>query len=131
MTHPPDGPYGYGYSEPTPWATGIALIVIVAALTAAGVYAFGAALAQIHPLLAVVVNLIAVGGATPTAWRWRYAPVTRWVIFGLAAGVLLGWVALLAGATPDKSSVALGHSILAAQPAQQAAALAIVFDGGL
>ncbi|MFI6870365.1 DUF2537 domain-containing protein [Nocardia sp. NPDC050406] len=96
VTYPPDGPYGYGYSEPTPWAAGITVVVMVAALTACGVYAFGAALADVHPVLAVVVNAIAVGGAAPTAWRWRFAPVTRWVIVGLAAGVLLGWLALLA-----------------------------------
>ncbi|MFE3052636.1 DUF2537 domain-containing protein [Nocardia sp. NPDC059239] len=95
MSHPPDGPYGYGYSEPTPWASGIAVVVMVAALTAVGVYAFGAALAQIHPVMSVAVNLIAVGGAAPTAWRWRYAPVTRWVIAGLGAGVLLAWLGLL------------------------------------
>ncbi|MET8422767.1 DUF2537 domain-containing protein [Nocardia sp. NPDC004860] len=95
MSHPPDGPYGYGYSEPTPWASGIAVVVMVGALTAVGVYSFGAALAQIHPVLSVAVNLIAVGGAAPTAWRWRYAPVTRWVIAGLGAGVLLAWLGLL------------------------------------
>ncbi|MEC3955223.1 DUF2537 domain-containing protein [Nocardia sp. CDC153] len=95
MSHPPDGPYGYGYSEPTPWAAGIAVLVLVAALTTVGVYAFGAALAQIHWTLSVAVNLIAVGGAAPTAWRWRYAPVTRWVIGGLGIGVLLAWFALL------------------------------------
>lgn len=96
VTYPPDGPYGYGYSEPTPWAAGITVVVMVAALAACGVYSFGAALAEVHPILAVVVNLIAVGGATPTAWRWRFAPVTRWVIAGLATGVLLGWLALIA-----------------------------------
>lgn len=95
MSHPPDGPYGYGYSEPTPWAAGIAATALVAALTTVGVYAFGAALAQIHWTVAVIVNLIAVGGAAPTAWRWRYAPVTRWVIAGLGIGVLLGWLGLL------------------------------------
>lgn len=96
MSYPPDGPYGYGYSEPTPWATGIPVTVLVALLTASGVYSFGAALAEIHPLLAVAVNLIAVGGVAPTAWRWRFQPVTRWVIAGLGVGVLLGWIALLA-----------------------------------
>ncbi|MCU1646337.1 MAG: uncharacterized protein JWN03_6612 [Nocardia sp.] len=95
MSYPPDGPYGYGYSEPTPWATGITVIVCVGLLTATGVYAFGSALAQVHPLLSAAVNLIAVGGATPTAWRWRFQPVTRWVIGGLGAGVLVAWIALL------------------------------------
>ncbi|MBF6133991.1 DUF2537 domain-containing protein [Nocardia otitidiscaviarum] len=70
---------------------------MVALLTACGVYAFGAALAQVHPLLSIAVNLVAVGGVLPTAWRWRFAPVTRWVIAGLGAGVLLGWIALLIG----------------------------------
>ncbi|MGX1809813.1 DUF2537 domain-containing protein [Nocardia sp. NPDC055321] len=96
MSYPPDGPYGYGYSEPTPWAIGVPVSALVAALTATGVYAFGAALAEIHPLLAALVNLVAVGGVAPSAWRWRFQPVTRWVIAGLAAGVLLGWIALLA-----------------------------------
>ncbi|QLY31669.1 DUF2537 domain-containing protein [Nocardia huaxiensis] len=95
MTHPPDGPYGYGYSEPTPWATGVFVSVFVALLAATGVYAFGAALAEVHPLLSLLVNVVAVGGAAPSAWRWRYAPVTRWVIIGLTAGVALGWLALL------------------------------------
>ncbi|MFE3188923.1 DUF2537 domain-containing protein [Nocardia sp. NPDC059240] len=105
MSHPPDGPYGYGYSEPTPWGTGIATVVLVAALTTAGVYAFGAALAQVHPALSVVVNLIAVGGAAPTAWRWRFAPVTRWVIAGLGIGVVLAWLALLLALLPGVDTV--------------------------
>ncbi|MBF6334197.1 DUF2537 domain-containing protein [Nocardia transvalensis] len=84
--------------EPTPWAPGVAVAIFVAALTAAGVFSFGAALAQVHWLLAVAVNLIAVGGAAPTAWRWRDTPVTRWVLAGMAAGILLGWVALLVAA---------------------------------
>ncbi|WP_067574043.1 DUF2537 domain-containing protein [Nocardia acidivorans] len=96
MSYPPDGPYGYGYSEPTPWASGIAVIAFVALLSGAGVYAFGEALARIHPLLSVAVNLIAVGGVAPTAWRWRFQPVTRWVLAGLGVGVLFGWIALLA-----------------------------------
>ncbi|MGW1742967.1 DUF2537 domain-containing protein [Nocardia sp. NPDC001965] len=81
--------------EPTPWAVGITVAVLVAALTAAGVYAFGAALAQVHPLLSPAVNLVAVGGIAPTVWRWRYRPVTRWVLAGATAGVALAWIGLL------------------------------------
>ncbi|WP_227984478.1 DUF2537 domain-containing protein [Nocardia spumae] len=87
----PDGPTG----EPTPWAAGIAVSVFVAALTAAGVYSFGVALAHVHWTLAVAVNLVAAAGTAPTAWRWRHTPVTRWVLAGLGAGVLLGWLILL------------------------------------
>ncbi|RJO78803.1 DUF2537 domain-containing protein [Nocardia panacis] len=81
--------------EPTPWASGITVAVLVAALTALAVYAFGAALAEVHPLLSVAVNLIAAGGAAPSIWRWRHTPVTRWVLGGGVAGVALGWLAVL------------------------------------
>ncbi|MFC3964421.1 DUF2537 domain-containing protein [Nocardia jiangsuensis] len=86
------------YRHPTPWAAGVAVGALVGALTAVAVFAFGAALGAVHPLLAVAVNLIAAGGAAPTAWRWRHAPVTRWVLGGGAVGVVLGWTALLIAA---------------------------------
>ncbi|NKY84090.1 DUF2537 domain-containing protein [Nocardia veterana] len=85
-------------AEPTPWAAGVAVSVFVAALTAAGVYSFGIALAQVHWTLAVAVNVIAAAGTAPTAWRWRNTPVTRWVLAGIGAGVLLGWLILLIAA---------------------------------
>ncbi|MEV0295871.1 DUF2537 domain-containing protein [Nocardia sp. NPDC050710] len=83
------------YRDPTPWAAGITVAVMVALLTAVAVYAFGDALSQVHPVLAVLVNLVAAGGAAPTAWRWRSTPVTRWVVAGGAVGVLLAWFALI------------------------------------
>ncbi|WP_280424672.1 DUF2537 domain-containing protein [Nocardia carnea] len=98
----PVGRSGYGgYSgpagEPTPWAAGLTVAALVAALTAVGVYAFGAALTQVHPLFSLAVNVVAVIGIAPTAWRWRTRPVTRWVLAGAGAGVLLGWIGLLTG----------------------------------
>ncbi|MQY24754.1 DUF2537 domain-containing protein [Nocardia aurantia] len=98
---PPDGTrHGY-YPEPTPWAAGLAVAVVVGLLTTVGVYAFGVALAEVPHvgwLLAVVVNVIAVGGVAPTVWRWRGLVVTRWVLGGVAGGVLLGWLLLLISA---------------------------------
>lgn len=73
-------------------------MVFLAAMTATGVYAFGMALAQVHWVLTVVVNAVAVGGVAPTAWRWRYAAVTRWVLAGVGAGLLAGWLLLLVAA---------------------------------
>lgn len=98
----PVGRTGYGGwsgppSEPTPWAAGITVAALVAALTTVGVFAFGAALTQVHPLFSLAVNIVAVVGIAPTAWRWRARPVTRWVLAGAGVGILLGWVGLLAG----------------------------------
>ncbi|WP_054816483.1 DUF2537 domain-containing protein [Nocardia arizonensis] len=83
------------YRDPTPWAPGIAVAVLVALLTAVAVYAFGAALAQVHPALAVVVNLVSAGGIAPTVWRWRATPVLRWALGGAVAGASLAWFALV------------------------------------
>lgn len=85
-------------SEPTPWATGLLVGAFAAVFTLVGVVAFGSALATIHPLLAVGFNLVVVGGAAPTVWRWRHVAVWRWVVYGMAAGVISGWLALLFGA---------------------------------
>lgn len=94
---PTDDPYGSlpPVRDPTPWAAGITVAALVAILATVSVYAFGAALAAVHPLLAVFINIVAVGGAAPTAWRWRHTPVTRWVLLGSAVGVALGWLGLV------------------------------------
>ena len=81
-----------GRMEPT----GVAVSVLVAALTAVAVYAFGAALARVHPALAAAIHVVAVVGFAPTLLRYRYTLVLRWVIYGLAAGIALGWIGLLA-----------------------------------
>ncbi len=78
-----------------PWGPGLTVAGLSAALTTLAVVAFGLALAQVHPLLAIVVNLVAVGGGAPTLVRWRTIAVIRWVVYGLAAGVMLGWLGLL------------------------------------
>ena len=83
-------------SDRTPWFTGIAVSVFAAMLSTSAVAAFCIALGDVNVLLAVVVNLIAVGGLAPTVWRWRAIPVWRWVVFGGAAGVPLGWIAAIA-----------------------------------
>ena len=84
--------------EPTPWATGLLVTAMVAALTTVGVFAFGAALLQVNVVVAVAINLIAVVGSAPTVWRWRATPVWRWVVYGLAAGVTLAWAGLFVDA---------------------------------
>ncbi|RVW00823.1 DUF2537 domain-containing protein [Rhodococcus xishaensis] len=84
-------------AEPPPWATGLLVSAFAAIFTLVGVVAFGVALAKIHPLIAVGFNLVVVGGAAPTLWRWRHVPVWRWVVYGVIVGVVFGWTALLLG----------------------------------
>lgn len=89
-----DGPYR-AQPDSVPWVAGGTVVVLVAALTGVAVFAFGSALAAVHPLVAVAVNAVAAVGVAPTAWRWRFTPVVRWVLAGAAAGVVLGWLAVL------------------------------------
>jgi hypothetical protein len=84
----------HDHTEPTPWGTGLLVTAIVAGLAAVAAYGFGAALAHVHPALSLAINVVAVGGAAPTVWRWRVLPVWRWVVYGAGLGVALGWIGL-------------------------------------
>ncbi|TDK87754.1 DUF2537 domain-containing protein [Mycobacterium paragordonae] len=90
--------------ESVPWATGLAVAGFVAAVTGAAIVVLSLGLIRVHPLLAVGLNLVAVGGLAPTVWGWRRTPVLRWFVLGLAIGVAGAWVSLLAvmlmGASP-------------------------------
>ena len=62
----------------------------------AAVVVLSMGLMRVHPLLAVGLNLVAVGGLTPTVWEWRKRLVWRWFVLGAAVGVACAWVAVLA-----------------------------------
>ena len=86
--------------DSTPWATGLTVAAFVAAVTAAAVVVLSMGLNRVHPLLAVGLNLVAVGGLAPTVWGWRKTPVVRWIALGAGVGVGVAWIALLGlGAT--------------------------------
>jgi len=82
--------------ESTPWGTGLTVAALVAAIIGAGIVVLSLGMIRVHPLVAVVLNLIAVGGLAPTLWGWRRVPVRRWFVLGAAVGVAAGWIALLA-----------------------------------
>ncbi|MFC0450950.1 DUF2537 domain-containing protein [Rhodococcus jostii] len=82
----------------TPWFTGLLVAGFAAAVVAVAVIAFGSQLARINAVLAVFLELVVVAGVAPSAWRLRRTPVWRWLVYGAAAGVLAGWIALLVGA---------------------------------
>lgn len=81
--------------ERVPWATGLTVTGIVAALVTVGLTAVSLAVAEVNIFLAIAMNHAAAAGFAPTIWlSWR-TPVWRWVTFGLAAGLAVTWIALL------------------------------------
>jgi Protein of unknown function (DUF2537) len=82
--------------ESTPWGTGLTVAAFVAIVTGAAIVILSAGLVRVHPLLAVGLNVVAVGGLAPTVWGWRARPVVRWCVLGVAVGVAVAWVLLLA-----------------------------------
>ena len=82
--------------DSTPCATGLTVAGFVAAVLAAAIVVLGMGLLRVHPLLAVGLNMVAVGGLAPTVWGWRHRPVWRWFVLGSGVGVAAGWLALLA-----------------------------------
>lgn len=80
----------------TPWGTGLTVAAFVAGVVGAAIVVLSLGLIRIHPLLAVGLNLVAVGGLAPTVWGWRKLPVWRWFVLGSGVGVAVGWVAVLA-----------------------------------
>ena len=68
----------------------------VAVVVGAAMVVLGLGLVRVHPLLALALNVVAVGGLAPTVWGWRTLPVWRWFVLGAGVGVAGGWLALLA-----------------------------------
>jgi hypothetical protein len=82
--------------DSTPWGTGLTVAAFVAAVTAAAIVVLTLGVSRVHPLLAVGLNAVAVGGLAPTLWGWRGVPVLRWFVLGSGIGVAVAWLALLA-----------------------------------
>jgi hypothetical protein len=82
--------------DSTPWATGLTVAAFVAAVTATAIVVLSLGLTRVQPLVAVGLNMVAVGGLAPTVWGWRKRPVWRWFVLGSGVGVAGAWLALLA-----------------------------------
>jgi hypothetical protein len=80
----------------TPWGTGLTVAGFVAAVAATAIVVLSLGVARVHPILAVALNVIAVGGLAPTLWGWRAVPVLRWFVLGGGIGVVGAWLALVA-----------------------------------
>ncbi|RKT52336.1 DUF2537 domain-containing protein [Saccharothrix australiensis] len=82
-------------AEPTPWGTGLTVSVFCAAVVAVMVVTLSLGLGETGWWLALLANVLVVGGISPSVWLARTVPVWRWVAYGVVAGVLLAWFALL------------------------------------
>ena len=82
--------------ESTPWGTGLTVAAFVAAVIGTAVVVLGLGVTRVNPAVAVVLNLVAVGGLAPTLLSWRRVPVRRWFALGAAVGVSVGWIVLAA-----------------------------------
>ena len=45
--------------------------------------------------LALIANVLVVGGLAPSVWLGRKVPVWRWVAYGVVTGVIVAWLALI------------------------------------
>jgi hypothetical protein len=82
--------------DSTPWAMGLTVAAFVAAVTGAAVVVLSLGLMRVNSLLALGLNLVAVGGLAPTVWGWRTLPVWRWFVLGAGVGVAVAWMVVLA-----------------------------------
>ena len=81
--------------EPTPWGTGLTVSVITAAIVTVTVVSLSLGLGETSRWLALVANVLVVGGLAPSVWLGRRVPVWRWVAYGVVTGVLVAWLALI------------------------------------
>ncbi|MBV8542451.1 MAG: DUF2537 domain-containing protein [Pseudonocardiales bacterium] len=81
--------------EPTPWATGFTVSVVVAAVVVIALLSLSQGLAPNGTGIVVLANLLVAAGLAPSMWLGRATPTWRWVAYGTAAGIVAAWVALL------------------------------------
>jgi hypothetical protein len=82
-------------AEPTPWATGLTVTGFSAAVVLLVVVALSLALGAASNWLALIANVVIALGLAPSVWLARRAPVWRWVAYGVVAGIVIAWIALL------------------------------------
>ncbi|TWP50036.1 DUF2537 domain-containing protein [Lentzea tibetensis] len=81
--------------EPTPWATGLTVSIITAAIVTVTVVSLSLGLGETSQWLALIANVLVVGGLAPSVWLGRKTPVWRWVAYGVVTGVGVAWFVLI------------------------------------
>ncbi|WP_436493515.1 DUF2537 domain-containing protein [Actinokineospora sp. HUAS TT18] len=80
--------------EPTPWLTGLAVSAFVFLFVVVAINALAATLLETSTLLAIGSNVVITAGLLPSVWLARHTPILRWLAFGTAAGIAVGWISL-------------------------------------
>jgi hypothetical protein len=83
-------------AEPTPWLTGLALtgFTMMLVLFAVVSLATGLSRTEGRSWLAIGSHMVVTVGLLPSVLLARRVPIWRWVAFGVAGGIAVGWVAL-------------------------------------
>ena len=89
------GSTGTQPGEPTPWATGLTVSVVAAAIIVIALLNLSQGLAPNGTGFVVLANLLVAAGLAPSIWLGRATPTWRWVAYGTAVGIVLTWIALL------------------------------------
>ena len=84
-------------AEPTPWATGLTITATFAIVVAIADITLSRAFAEAFGLLWLPANLLLGAGIAPALWLVRHTPFWRWPAYGVVAGMVIAWVALLFG----------------------------------
>ncbi|MGD9986901.1 DUF2537 domain-containing protein [Pseudonocardia sp.] len=82
--------------EPVPWATGLPIAAFFGVVAAAVVVVLSTAVDAAFGLLWIPANVLIGAGLAPSLWLLRRVPLWRWVALGVAVGVVVAWVCLLA-----------------------------------
>jgi hypothetical protein len=82
-------------AERPPWATGLTISFVTAVLMMIVVITLSLALGAANRWLPLIANVVIALGLAPSVWLARRALVWRWVAFGVVAGIVIAWIALL------------------------------------
>lgn len=80
--------------ESVPWPQGLTLAGMITLISAVGTWVLGSGFVA-RPYLAIILLLVVTGGLAPALYLSRNMPVLRFIAGGVAAGLLLGWIAVL------------------------------------
>ncbi|MBK1785408.1 DUF2537 domain-containing protein [Prauserella cavernicola] len=82
--------------ERTPWATGLIVALFMAVFVIVAMLALVNTLAtETSAWVAVAAAVVVSAGLAPSLWLARRLPILRWVVLGVAAGVVLSWIGVL------------------------------------